>query len=158
MGCQNTAVLCVIAGNMSDDRETARGLVHHGLQRLFPVLHRLVDAFSRRPAHIDAFHSLVHKVPGQGPHSVPAYLSRPVVAGVKCRDDSPVFVKLHSYFTPVISESFTFLFSNRDLVQASAVAMAFLAASPVSRALNSSSGWAPCMILLKYSISSYMML
>ena len=55
----------------------------------------------------------------------------------------------------IISDNFTFLFSNRDFVQASAVAMAFLAASPVSRGLNSSSGCAPCMIPLKYYISSY---
>ena len=70
---------------------------------------------------------------------------------------SPVFVKLHSYFTPVISESFTFLFSNQDLVQASAVAMAFLSL-PCKQGLKLLVRLGAMHDIVEVPISSYMML
>ena len=64
------------------------------LENLFPVLHALVDALAGRTVDIEAFYPFFQKMQRQSFRSFPTDLSVLVIAGIKCRNDTSVFLQI----------------------------------------------------------------
>ena len=93
MGRQLFAVLRVIAGYMRDHRQLAGRCFHYIFQYDLTVFHALIDTFPGRTVDIDALHAFSDKVFRQRPHSLRADIAFPVIAGIKCGNDSLIFIE-----------------------------------------------------------------
>ena len=106
MGCQLHAVLRVVAGHMGNDGQLAADSLHHMLQNFFPVLHALVDALAGRTVDIEAFYPFFQKMKCQSFRSLCTDLSVLVIAGIKCRNYTSVFLQI-SHTVVSFSTEFT---------------------------------------------------